>query len=67
MREEVIELMGPDLLARALSQLDPDDAVGVFADLDEEAQSRILARLPQGLPAPPGRGRRSSRRTPPDA
>ena len=46
-REEVIELMGPDLLARALSQLDSDDAVGVFADLDEEAQSRILARLPQ--------------------
>ena len=46
-REEVIELMGPDLLARALSQLDSDDAVAVFADLDEEAQSRILARLPQ--------------------
>ncbi|HKY95426.1 MAG TPA: magnesium transporter [Kiloniellales bacterium] len=46
-REEVIELMGPDLLARALSQLDSDDAVLVFADLDEEAQSRILARLPQ--------------------
>jgi len=46
-REEVIELMGPDLLARALSELDSDDAVGVFADLDDEAQSRILARLPR--------------------
>jgi len=46
-REEVIELLGPDLLARALSQLDSDDAVLVFADLDDEAQSRILARLPQ--------------------
>ena len=32
-REEVIELMGPDLLARALSELESDDAVAVFADL----------------------------------
>jgi magnesium transporter len=46
-REEVIELLGPDRLAQMLSDLDSDDAVYLFADLDEEAQSRILARLPQ--------------------
>ncbi len=46
-REEVIELIGPDRLAKMLSDLDSDDAVYLFADLDEEAQSRILAKLPQ--------------------
>jgi len=46
-REEVIELLGPDRLAQMLSDLDSDDAVYLFADLDEEAQSRILAKLPQ--------------------
>lgn len=46
-REEVIELLGPDRLAAMLSDLDSDDAVELFADLDEEAQSRILAKLPQ--------------------
>lgn len=46
-REEVIEQLGPDRLALMLSDLDSDDAVELFADLDEEAQSRILARLPQ--------------------
>ncbi len=46
-REEVIELLGPDRLARALSEMESDDAVLVFADLDTEAQSRILAKLPQ--------------------
>jgi len=45
--EEVIELLGPDRLAQMLSNLDSDDAVYLFAELDEEAQSRILARLPQ--------------------
>ncbi len=46
-REEVIELIGPDRLAKMLSDLDSDDAVYLFADLDAEAQSRILAKLPQ--------------------
>ena len=46
-REEVIDLLGPKELARAVSELDSDDAVEVFEDLDEEAQHRILSRLPR--------------------
>ena len=46
-REEVIEWLGPTGLARAVSELDSDDAVEVFEDLDEEFQHRILSQLPQ--------------------
>ena len=46
-REEVIEQIGPKAFARALSELDSDDAVEVFEDLDEAAQHRILATLPR--------------------
>ena len=46
-REEVIELLGPKQLARAVTELASDDAVEVFEDLDEEAQHRILSRLPR--------------------
>jgi magnesium transporter len=45
-REEVIEQLGPRGLARALSELDSDDAVEVFEDLDEDFQHRILTALP---------------------
>jgi magnesium transporter len=48
-REEVIDLLGPRQLARAVSELDSDDAVEVFEDLDEEAQHRILSRLPRAF------------------
>ena len=46
-REEVIDLIGPKGLARALSELDSDDAVEIFKDLDEEFQYRILSALPK--------------------
>lgn len=46
-REEVIEWLGPTGLARAVTELDSDDAVEVFEDLDEEFQHRILSQLPQ--------------------
>ena len=46
-REEVIEQIGPRGLVRALSELDSDDAVDVFEDLDEDFQHRILAALPR--------------------
>ncbi len=46
-REEVIDQLGPQRLARLLSALHSDDAVEVFADLDEEFQHRILTALPQ--------------------
>ncbi len=45
-REEVIDLLGPERLARLLSELHSDDAVEVFEDLDEEFQHRILTALP---------------------
>lgn len=45
--EEVIDQLGPRRLARLLSQLDSDDAVQVFEDLDEEFQHRILSALPR--------------------
>jgi magnesium transporter len=47
--EEVIDLLGPRELARAVTELDSDDAVEVFEDLDEEAQHRILSRLPRAF------------------
>ena len=46
-REEVIEWLGPTGLARAVTELDSDDAVEVFEDLEEEFQHRILSQLPQ--------------------
>ncbi len=46
-REEVIDQLGPQRLARLLSALHSDDAVEVFEDLDEAFQHRILTALPQ--------------------
>ncbi len=45
-REEVLDRLGPERLARLLSALDSDDAVDVFEDLDETFQHRILTDLP---------------------
>lgn len=45
-REEVIEHIGAERLARLLMDLDSDDAVDVFEDLEEAFQHRILAALP---------------------
>ena len=46
-RGAVVERMAPQELARAVAELDDDDAVEVVADLDEETRADILARLPQ--------------------
>ncbi|MGF1607941.1 MAG: magnesium transporter [Kiloniellales bacterium] len=46
-RTDVIEHIGPRNLAQALSELDSDDAVEIFEDLEEEDQHRILATLPR--------------------
>ncbi len=45
-REEVIEFLGLDRLALVLSELESDDALELFADLDETAQRRLLSGLP---------------------
>jgi len=46
-REQVIEDIGPRGLATALSELDSDDAVEIFEDLDGEFRQRILTQLPE--------------------
>jgi magnesium transporter len=45
-RDEVIELIGPQQLAEAISELASDDAVEILEDLDEEEKERILANVP---------------------
>jgi len=45
-REDVIDILGPQEVAQALSELDTDDAVDLLEDLDEEEKQRILATLP---------------------
>ncbi|MEQ8655376.1 MAG: magnesium transporter [Kiloniellales bacterium] len=46
LREEVIETLGLERLALILSELESDDALELFADLDETAQRRLLSGLP---------------------
>ncbi len=46
-REEVIEHLGLRGFVRKLSEMDSDDAVEIFSDLDEEVQHRLLTALPQ--------------------
>src|SRR5215510_12684063 len=45
-REEVIEALGPQEVAQAVSELDSDDALDVLEDLDDEAKQRILESVP---------------------
>ncbi len=45
-REEVMELLGPQELAAAVARLDSDDAVEVLEDLGDEAKQRILDSIP---------------------
>ncbi|MGF1594938.1 MAG: magnesium transporter [Kiloniellaceae bacterium] len=47
LREEIIEALEPRQIASSLSDLDSDDAVDIFEDLDEEAQQRVLEALPR--------------------
>jgi len=47
-RQDVIEHIGPKGLAGALSELESDDAVEIFEDLDDDFQQRILTQLPVG-------------------
>jgi magnesium transporter len=46
-REEVLELLGPEASALAISNLHTDDAVEVMQDLDKEEIDKILAALPE--------------------
>lgn len=46
LREEVIEYLGKEQFASALSELDADDAVDLIEDLDEDTQREILDAIP---------------------
>jgi len=46
-REEIVEALEPQHIASSLGELNSDDAVDIIEDLDEEAQQRVLAALPQ--------------------
>jgi len=45
-REEVMELIGPQELAHAVAELDTDDAIDLIEDLDEDEKRRILESVP---------------------
>ena len=45
-RELVLELMGPEAIARALPELESDDAVTIIEELEEEERVEVLAKLP---------------------
>ncbi|NBC33718.1 MAG: magnesium transporter [Alphaproteobacteria bacterium] len=45
-REEVLALFHPTQLARALTELDSDDAFDLIEDLEEDTRTRVLAALP---------------------
>jgi len=46
-RDDVIEYLGHDFVARAVSELDSDDAFFVVEDLEEVDQQKILAAMPK--------------------
>src|SRR6188472_665695 len=45
-RDQVLEVMPTEQVAKALQQLESDEAVYVIEDLDKQEQSDILAKLP---------------------
>jgi magnesium transporter len=45
-RDQVLEVLGPEATGEVLAQLETDDAVEILADFDEAQQAEILAALP---------------------
>jgi magnesium transporter len=45
-RDQVIDVLGPEDTSAVVAQLDSDDAIEVLSDLDAEEQAEILAGLP---------------------
>jgi magnesium transporter len=45
-RDQVLEVLGPEATGEVLAQLETDDAVEILADFDEAEQAEILASLP---------------------
>jgi magnesium transporter len=49
LRNEVAEVLGAEAVAAILQELDSDDALECFEDLDEEMRTQILARVPVAI------------------
>jgi magnesium transporter len=47
-RDEVLEVMQPEHVAAAVSELETDDAVHLLEDLDEKARGEVLDRVSEG-------------------
>ncbi len=47
-RDEVVEQLGVDYVAAAVSELETDDAVTVVDELDDDEQAKVLAAIPAG-------------------
>jgi magnesium transporter len=45
-RDELMELLPPEIIAAAIGKLDTDDAIYLLEDLDSQEQQEILARVP---------------------
>ena len=45
-RDELMELLPPEIIAAAIRKLDTDDAIYLLEDLDRQEQQDILARVP---------------------
>ncbi len=50
-RDEVLDYLPPEEIARTVTELDSDDAIELVEDLDEERQQEILAKLSSQLRA----------------
>lgn len=46
-KDEVVEILGPEKAASVISQLELDDAIQVMEDLGEDEQQAILGAIPQ--------------------
>ncbi len=45
-RDDVVACLGPERVARAIDDLESDDALNLVSSLDEEWQDRVLGQLP---------------------
>ena len=48
-RDEVVEQLGTDSIAKAINELDSDDAFNLISSLAEERQRRVLRAIPTAL------------------
>ncbi len=49
LRDEIVEDLGPKTTAQLLRQLESDDALGFFEDLEDAQRTQILSRVPRTI------------------